>query len=84
MEQAYKCSKCGLQGIGDCNCKMNKSIYTFRSNEEPNICISFELIKRQSEDIDDSIAIDFMSKLLKIDCEEVNDLFYLDDVVDFD
>lgn len=59
-----------------------KSIYTFRSNEEPNIQISFELKQSQSEEIDDSIARDFMMKLLNINEEELDNMFYLDDVID--
>jgi len=59
-----------------------KNIYTFRSNDEPNIQISFELERGESEEIDDNLAVDFMSKLLKIDNDEVNDLFYLDDVME--
>jgi len=38
------------------------------------------LEKSQNEGIDDEIALDFLSKLLKINECEVNDLFYLDDV----
>jgi len=59
---------------------MKKSVYTYKSNKEPNIIISFELEKSQNEGIDDEIALDFLSKLLKINECEVNDLFYLDDV----
>ena len=63
---------------------MEKSVYTFRSNEEPNIQISFEIERSQSKEIDDSIANDFMMKLLKINEDELNSLFYLDDVVEID
>ena len=85
MEEEFKNKMKKLNDIiflNDVLKEKDKSIYTFRSNEEPNVQISFELEKSQSEEIDDSIAVDFLSKLLKISDDEVNNLFYLDDVTE--
>ena len=58
------------------------SVYTYRSNEKPNIQVSFELdSKEKNEEMRDALALDFLKSLINRDNTE--DLFYLDDVQEF-
>jgi len=59
-----------------------KSVYTFRSNEDVKIQISFELDdKEESQSLRDVRALDYLSSyILKCGEDETNERFYLDDV----
>ena len=58
-----------------------KSVYTYRSNEEPNICISFEFESKEKDDnIRDSEALIFLGDEILKDYDKAKNSFYQDDV----
>ena len=58
-----------------------KSIYTFRSNKEPNICISFEFEDKETDDnIRDTNALCFLGDDILKDYDKAKNEFYQDDV----
>ena len=62
-----------------------KSIYIYKSNEEQNIQISFELNdKEKGRNLRDARAFDFLTNLLKLDDIETDKKFYLDDVLEME
>ena len=61
-----------------------KSVYTYRSNKEPNICISFELDdKEENDNLRDAKALIFLGDVILKDYDKARDNFYQDDVVEF-